>query len=133
MTDSPHDRQLSRAVKNLAAGQFALDQERVIFLGPHGDVLDGGPPPSVDRIIARRTSYLDREQLGAVAYLGRIGFSDLVLSVLEVWESPTKRSTHVLFSTVERGTWLQVADDFGDQWVKGLRGGEAKGDSTQSQ
>jgi hypothetical protein len=128
MSNAPGSRQLTRAVKNLAAGQFALNHPRVIFLSSQGEILDGGPPPPVDQIFARRKSYLDSEQLGAVAYLGRLGTSDLVLTVLEIWESPTKRVTHTLLATLQSGAWLQVPDDFGDQWAKNFGGGEAKGE-----
>jgi len=126
VTRAPRNRKLSRAARYLAAGQFALDHERVIYLGLNGEVLDGGPPETVVETSTKKAHYLGLEQLGAVLYLGKSEpeEDDLVMAVVEVVESASTRSTHVWFTTLEEGTWLHVSDDYGDKWVKSREGSD---------
>ena len=72
MSDAPRDRHLANAVRDLAWGNFSAKTQRVMFLGPRGEVRDVLYPNQDGHasILAKRADLMKSGELSAVVYLG---------------------------------------------------------------
>lgn len=122
MTDAPRDRKLARIARDLAWGNWGTTTkgERVMLLGPRGEVRDVFTQRDMTSLLAKRQALIDSSELSAAVYLGVLQIDDLInLSFVEFFDDQGDRAVHMLLiqPTAEHH-WMSLSMDRFDQWFQ---------------
>jgi hypothetical protein len=121
MRYAPSDRRLARVVQDLAWGNFSGGSERVMFLGPRGEVREVFYPngDDISSLLTKRADLLGSQELSAVVYLGVSILEGLAqMSVVEFFDSDGQRTAHVITTFPETYRWEPLAHEGVDQWLE---------------
>jgi hypothetical protein len=115
MSIAPEDQQLREAINQIVYAQYRYGEERILFLGPRGELRDVlYPSEGSSALHAKRVELLSRGELGAVVHLSIADYHGRGrLTMVEVIGDD---EIHTLASWPSEGQWIGPRPDAQERW-----------------
>lgn len=128
MSAFPGNNRLTRTVRRLAEDNHTLNAERMIFLGPHGEMRDVIYPDRMDDISLRdrRAEMLRTGEVAALAHLGASSIPSIMqFHMIEIYTAGVP-ILHSLVTWPHEYRWIAVPQDASNRWLEMWREGGSK-------